>query len=187
MQLPAHLPQSINSISGLEMTHDLREDCAKQLDRTLSFFTRVETKASFLFAIDTSLLTLIALNLRQPDLGRWHVVVPGSLAVGLLLASLWYVYRCHFPKLDGGSGSLIYFAEISKRTEAAFATEWKAADSDVLMNAYLSQTWRNAQILTEKFNHVKTAFMLTGFSLLPWFAYLVATSIINSLPPVIRP
>lgn len=167
-------------------TKDVREISARQLDRVLTFFARVEAKASFLFAIDTGLLALIAVNLRLEDFGRWYVMVPGVLAVLLIVASLWFIYQCHFPKLDGGSGSLVYFAEIARRTEAKFITECEALDDAALTKDYLGQTWRNAQILTAKFAHVKTAFTLTGLALLPWFAFLVAASVINVQPPLLR-
>lgn len=163
-----------------------REFSAKHLDRVLAFFARVEAKASFLFAIDTTLLALIALNLRKADLHLWYVMVPGVVAVMLLVGSLWYIYQCHFPKLDGGSGSLVYFVEIAKRTETRFISDCEAATDDDLTKDYLGQTWRNAQILTAKFSHVKTAFTLTGGALIPWFAFLVATSITNAETPLLR-
>jgi hypothetical protein len=167
-------------------TKDIRDVSAKQLDRVLGFFARVEAKASFLFAINTTLLALIALNLRKSDLVLWYVMVPGLAAVLLLVVSLWFIYQCHFPKLDGGSGSLVYFAEIAKRTEAKFISECEGVDEKDLIKDYLGQTWRNAQILTAKFSHVKTAFTLTGLALLPWFAFLVATSITNAQAPLLR-
>jgi hypothetical protein len=163
-----------------------REFSAKHLDRVLGFFARVEAKASFLFAIDTTLLALIALNLRKSDLHLWYVMVPGVAAVLLLLCSLWYIYQCHFPKLDGGSGSLVYFAEIAKRTETRFISDCETLTEADLTKDYLGQTWRNAQILTAKFSHVKTAFTLTGGALIPWFAFLVATSITNAETPLLR-
>jgi hypothetical protein len=54
-----------------------KDDAERQLDRVLSFFPRVDAKASFLFALDTGLLALLALNLRQDDFRVWFLVVPG--------------------------------------------------------------------------------------------------------------
>ncbi|MDO8975874.1 Pycsar system effector family protein [Reyranella sp.] len=163
-----------------------RDFSAKHLDRVLGFFARVEAKASFLFAINTTLLALIALNLRKSDLSLWYVMVPGIAAVLLLVVSLWFIYQCHFPKLEGGSGSLVYFAEISKRTELGFVNECEAVSEEALIKDYLGQTWRNAQILTAKFGHVKAAFTMTGLALVPWFLFLVATSITNAETPLLR-
>lgn len=165
---------------------DARETGAKQLDRVLSFFARVEAKASFLFAIDTGLLALIAVNLRMTDFGLWLVMLPALIAVLLVIGSLWFIYQCHFPKLDGGGGSLIYFVEIAKRTEARFITECEGLDDAALTKDYLGQTWRNAQILATKFSHVKMAFTLTGLALLPWFLFLVAASVTGAQTPVLR-
>lgn len=167
-------------------TKDVREFGAKQLDRILGFFARVEAKASFLFAINTTLLALIALNLRQSDFHLWYVMVPGVGAVALIVGSLWFIYQCHFPRLDGGSESIIYFAEIAKRTEANFIARCEAVEETALTKDVLGQVWRNSEILTAKFGYVKKAFTLTGLALLPWFMFLVATSVTNAQTPLLK-
>ena len=45
----------------------LFDTASVQLDRVLGFFPRVESKASALFAVDTGMLALLALNLRMGD------------------------------------------------------------------------------------------------------------------------
>jgi hypothetical protein len=45
---------------------------AKQLDRILGFFPRVEAKASFVFAVDTGMLGFAVLNMRKEDFEHWY-------------------------------------------------------------------------------------------------------------------
>jgi hypothetical protein len=72
------------------------EVAAKHLDRILGFFSHVEAKASFLFAID-SLLGLIVTNVQRNDFVVWYYLVTLALAAVLFCASLYFVYRCIFP------------------------------------------------------------------------------------------
>jgi hypothetical protein len=72
------------------------EAASRQLDR-------VEAKASFVFAVDSTLLTLVGLNFRFSDIHNWVIVVPAIICIGLATASLVYVYRCSFPHLESVS------------------------------------------------------------------------------------
>ena len=70
-----------------------------QLSRVLDFFPRVDTKASGLFAVDSAILTIAALNVKPADLQLWYVGGPVVLTIIGLLASYFYLYRCNFPDL----------------------------------------------------------------------------------------
>ena len=164
----------------------VREASTKLLDRILGFFPRVEAKASFLFAIDTGLLALMALNFRLPDLTTWYIIAPAVIAVLLIAASLYFVYRCIFPDLKGGTSSLVYFQEIAKRTEANFVAEFTQQEAEAHNGDVLGQVWRNAEILSRKFADVKMAFILTGLALIPWFAFLVATAVTHAQAVLIK-
>lgn len=160
--------------------HVAQDFASKHLDRILGFFARVEAKASFLFAMDTGLLALLALNLRVGDIQIWYLVVPAALALALLLSSLYFVYRCTFPHLMGGSASLIYFREIARRTEAKFIDEFLAQNDEAHTRDMLGQVWRNAEILKLKFEAMKIAFVLTAVALIPWTVFLVAAALVHT-------
>jgi hypothetical protein len=103
------------------------EIASGQLDRVLGFFARVEAKASFVFAVDSTVLGLVAVNIQFGDLSNWLIVTPAAVCILLVGASLFYVYRCSFPSLTGGTNSLIYFREIAKRREAEFIEQFVPA------------------------------------------------------------
>jgi hypothetical protein len=165
---------------------DLAEFSCKQLDRILGFFPRAEAKASFLFAVNTSILGITALNLRPADFTIWHVMALAATTVGLGLASLFFLYRCSYPNLDGGERSLIYFREIAKLREAEFIDTFMKLEEEALARDCLGQVWRNSRILAVKFSALKVAFILTAIELLPWVAYLVATASLHAQLPTLR-
>ena len=152
----------------------------KQLDRVLGFFPRVETKVSFLFAMNSGLLAILALNLQIADFYRWYLIIPAIAAVLLLAASLYFVYRCTFPQLKGGANSLIYFREIAKKTEAGFITEVLAQDDEKYARELLGQVWRNSEILKIKYDAMKVAFILAALALIPWLLFLGGAALLHS-------
>jgi|SRR5579862_4912516 len=157
-----------------------KDTAEKQLDRVLGFLPRVDAKSSFLFAIDTGLLALLALNLTQDDFRYWFLILPAIIAVVLISASLYFVYRSSFPSLKGGTHSLIYFREIAGLTEAKFIDEFNAQNDDALSRDLLGQVWRNSEILKMKYDAVKVAYVLTAFSLIPWALFLALAAMIHS-------
>ena len=54
------------------------------------------------------------------DLKLWHVTVPGTAAA--LAPAMSYVFLCRakFPNVRGGAGSLVFFAEIQKRSKTGY-------------------------------------------------------------------
>ena len=158
---------------------DRHNAASGQLDRVLGFFARVEAKASFIFAVDSSILGLTALNFRPGDLTTWYIVLPATVTTLLIFASLFFVYRCSFPTLKGGSSSIVYFQEIAKRREAEYLEQFEQADEKSLTRDFAAQVWRNSEILSMKFRAIKIAFILTALALVPWFALLAASAIVH--------
>jgi hypothetical protein len=151
------------------MESELPPSVAKdQLGLVLSFFSRVDAKASVLLAVDTAMAGYLASHLPSPNsVPPWQLAVP-SLTYVLIGISYWNLYKEAFPNLVGGNLSLVYFREIAKRTEAKFIEEFTAQSESDYARDLLGQAWRNSEILVEKFNHVKRAFIFTALAVLPW-------------------
>jgi hypothetical protein len=162
------------------MPNSAKDAAEKQLDRVLSFFPRVEAKGSFLFALNTGLLALVALNLQIDDFRVWFLILPAIVVFLLTGVSLYFLYRCSFPWLKGGANSLIYFREIAKRTEAKFIDEFMAQSDDAHIRDLLGQAWRNSEILKMKFDAIKIAFILSAITLLPWTTFLALAAVVHS-------
>ena len=144
-----------------------------QLNRTLTFFSRVDSKASVVFGVNTGLLAVLATrNLPYSEL-RWEWI-PIGLTLLFLAVSFWQLYREAFPFLEGGQKSLLYFREISKRTEAKYIEAWRQLTDEDHLNDILGQTWRNSEILKQKFDHLKWAFYSLALAIAPWIVALAA-------------
>lgn len=161
------------------------EAATGQLDRVLDFFPRVESKAIFLFAIDTGLLGIIALNFRWGDVEECNIMLPVIIALGLIVASLYCVYRCIFPNLNGASSSLAFFSVVAKKTENAYIEEFLQQSEDQQTHDVLNQVWCNSRILDHKFQSIKNAFTLTALSLIPWFLFLIASATVHGQLPIL--
>lgn len=157
-----------------------------QLDRVLSFFPRVDTKAAGLFAVNAAILTIAAINVQAGDLKLWYVAIPGALMLVGLVMSYTFLYRCNFPDLKGGQGSLIYFAEIQKRTESVFLKDFDGVTEEAYLHDLLGQIWRNSQILCQKYTAIAWAIRSSLLTLLPFATFLVLTAITHSRFPVVH-
>ncbi len=157
---------------------DLGRLARKQLNLVMVFFARVDAKTSVLLGVDLAMLASLAAT--APKLELWEGrLLFAAIPLSLLAASLWHLYRASFPQLEGGRESLIYFREIASRTEGKFIEEYKKQRSTTYLNDVLSQVWRNSQILAQKFDHLRTAFLFMAWSLVPWLITL-ASSVVAS-------
>lgn len=157
-----------------------------QLGRVLCFFPRVEARISGLFAANTVLLAVAALNVEAGDLKQWFVGGPAALTLLALLGSYFFLYQANFPDRRGGHNSLVYFVEIQKRTENDFITDYLACDEERYGRDMLGQVWRNSQILCDKYIAVSRAIYCTSAALAPFLLFLVATAIVHSRVPLFK-
>ena len=141
---------------------------SEQLNRVLGFFPRVDGKASGLFAINSTMLGVLAARFDRADFEVWYTSLSASLTVAALIYSFSQLYRCAYPQLKGGSGSYVYFQSIATRTESNFVDDFtKLKDTDWLRDL-TAQIWRNSEILVTKYSALKHAFITTLIALIPW-------------------
>lgn len=154
-----------------------------QLDRVLGFFPRVDTKASFLMAVNLGLITILLLNVSIADLRSW-LVIPLALSVTLIVWSLWELYVCQFPRLRGRVDSIVYFRSIAALTQPDYEARFNAISNEDFLRDILDQIWRNSEILRLKYNSVEKAFRITAAGLVPWLLFLAGLAFTNSKMPV---
>jgi hypothetical protein len=174
---PAHAKEdAVHEHPASRSLQDERKEARDQLSLVLSFFSRVDAKASALLAIDTGMLAVLTSS--APPLATMSVlsyILAGGTAA-MLAGSLWFLYRVAFPSLDGGHQSLIYFREIARGTESNFIDAFTAQDEGLRIKDLLGQVWRNSSILTAKFDALKRAFILMALAIVPWGASLALFS-----------
>jgi len=149
----------------------LAEISKDQLNRVLGFFPRVDTVSSVVVGVDVGMLAILASNAPAIESFTWYMLF-ALIPLWMLLMSLWHLYQGSFPRLEGGWNSLIYFREIAQREEEAFITELTSLSEEKYVKELLSQVWRNSQILTQKFNRLRAAFVWLAIAVIPWIIAL---------------
>jgi hypothetical protein len=163
------------------------KDARDQLTLVLSFFPRVDGKLSTLLAIDTGMLA--ALSASVPSFSKvssWMAISP-IIAAALIVTSYIYLYKGAFPNVKGGQGSVIYIAEIAKRTETRFIEEYCKHTPESLRRDVLGQVWRNSEILTAKYHCLKVSFVCTALSAIPWALSLAIFALARANVHVVVP
>lgn len=150
-----------------------------QLDRLMTFFPRVDAKATYLFTLNLALLGLTAVNFPYRDPASAGGVV-GALAVMLTLISCISLYRAFIPTLKGSviRQSVLFFGAIADHTTADYTARLRGMTEDELLDDAACQIHRNAEILSQKFGHVQIASLISTFSAATFviFVALVAAS-----------
>jgi hypothetical protein len=148
-----------------------------QLNRVLAFFPRVDGKASGLFAINSTMIGVLAARLNATNLGYWYTILSLAVTVAALVYSLGQLYVCAYPRLKGGGGSYVYFQAIASRPESTFVDEFVKLDEDRWVRDLSAQIWRNSEILSAKYAALKHSFVTTLIALLPWSLAISLTGI----------
>ena len=139
------------------------------LGRQLRWIAAADSKASFVFAIDTAMLGLLAAV--APKSGAAWAVAPAifaSFAAAFGLATLLFLSIASFPRTKGPKSSLIYFAGIAQRD----GDQFEKAVSEISRESYATdlaaQCHRNAEIANRKFAWVQRSLVCLYLSVLPW-------------------
>ena len=139
------------------------------LARQLGWIAAADSKASFVFAIDTAMLGVLAAV--SPKTGSAWAVAPAifaAFAVAFGLATLSFLCFASFPRTKGPKYSLIYFGGIAQRD----AEQFRDAVSELSFESYTqdlsAQCHRNAEIASRKFTWVQRALVSLYLSVLPW-------------------
>lgn len=146
-----------------------------QLNRILTFFPRVDSRASMLFASNSAILGVLAARVKVEHLQNWHVYIPASLALVALAYSFANLYMCAFPNTKGGNGSNVFFGSIAQKTESTYVDAMRGLDESEWMRDLSAQIWRNSEILCLKYKYLKHSMSSTIFCLVPWAIFISLT------------
>jgi hypothetical protein len=147
-----------------------------QLDLVLSFFSRVETKLSVVLGIALAMSSVVFTKAAPLNTVPWAPAVALAAFVIFQALAMRELYLGSFPSLNGGHASLVYFREAAKMREADYTERFAALSKAALARDHLEQAWRNAKILTAKFDHLQRAYQWTAGSIIPWAIALVLLS-----------
>jgi len=168
--MKSHPPQGTEPTERAVATmHTDRKEARDQLALVLTFFSRVDAKASALLAIDTGMLAVLTSKAPALTAISMTAYVLAGLTAVMMGGSLFFLYRVAFPALEG-ERSLVYFRSIAGMSEKDFIHAFVAEEEDSRVRDLLGQVWRNSGILAAKFDALKRAFILMALAVLPWGA-----------------
>lgn len=148
---------------------DRIEFLERNLARQLTWIAAADSRSSFILAIDTGMLGLLA-AVSPKSASAWTVApaVFAAFAGALSLTSLIALSLASFPRTRGPKGSLIFFGGIAKLE----ASEYRTAACDLSTEAYIdelcAQCHRNAEIADLKFVWVRRSLLALYLSVMPW-------------------
>lgn len=144
------------------------ERAEKVLSFQLEWIKTADAKVPPLFAINISMLGIMAAL--SKSLSTWSVftAVVSSISSVALLLSMGCLALTMFPRLNGPKGSSIFFGGISKQAEVKFKESFNSQSDEAYLDDVLNQAYRNAEIATDKYGHIKLAFIFTFSSIPVW-------------------
>jgi len=156
-------------ISSTPMSIDDQLNIAeKNLEFLLDWIGRYDNKSSVILGIDTGMLGVLATF--APDKAFWDswMILFAFSSIILLLLSLLFVYLGNYPRLKGPSESLFYFGSICKKCLIQYQQGFSKRSKEECLNDLLEQCHRNSEIINQKFNYLKWAYLLLLLSVIPW-------------------
>ena len=148
---------------------DLVSFLEKNLARQISWISAADSKISFVFAIDTAMLGLLAAV--SPKAASSWAVAPAIFAAFAALcglASLAFLSLASFPRTKGPKSSLIFFGGIARRDVDQFRKAACEMSTESHFDDLCVQCHRNAEIAKRKFVWVQRALVALYLSVAPW-------------------
>ena len=145
----------------------------KNLARQIAWINAADSKISFVFAIDTVMIGLLA-AVSPKAAGGWTVApaIFAAFATVFGLASLIFLSLASFPRTKGPRSSLIFFGGIAQRDADQFRKAASEMSAEAHFNDLCAQCHRNAEIAERKFAWVQRALLALYLSVAPWFVAL---------------
>lgn len=144
------------------------EQAEKVLNRQLEWIKTADSKVAPLFAIDIAMLgVLSSLIASYSSWDKWTIGLT-VFSVAIIGLSIIFLALVVFPQTDGPKGSYIFFGDIAERNEADYISSFKTLSDDELIQDFISQAHRNAEIVSQKYKYIKYAFKCS-FNGLPFW------------------
>lgn len=146
------------------------------LERNLAWIAAAEAKVGVIVAIDTAMLGGLGAAFSAADgNGRTHWAWLFAIAALICLGSgLFCAAMAVLPRVTGPAKSLLFFGRVGPRAAAEYIEEFRQATDAVLLDDWVAQIHRNAEIACDKFAWVRKSMWWSFFSVVPWFPAIAA-------------
>lgn len=138
------------------------------LQRKLDWVGRHDSKTSFATGILIGMLGLLASASSKVMIWSFLDYLIFGITALLLSISLFFIYKCQYPKTNSSNTSLNYFGTIGEMKFDEFKRRTIQATDEEYLDDLLCQIHINSKILKLKFRYLKTSLILLGIAILPW-------------------
>lgn len=139
------------------------------LSRQLAWISAADSKGSFIFALDTAMLGILAAVIPKSGTA-WEIApaIVASFSAIFGLASVLFLCFSSFPRTDGPKKSLIFFGGIAQRDGKQFTEAVSLLNHESYLADLSTQCHRNAEIAHSKFIWIRRALISLYLSVVPW-------------------
>lgn len=138
------------------------------LERQLGWIAGAEIKVGLVITLDIAMLGSIAGTFSaSPTKTAWAYVMVISACCLAMIGLACAAYAVN-PRLDGPPRSMLYFGRVSAIAEPDYVEAFNRASLEQVLEDWLAQVHRNAQIATLKHRWVKRAIYSSFLSAPPW-------------------
>jgi hypothetical protein len=138
------------------------------LERIIGWIGAADSKIGAVFALDISMLGVLAALLPNPDSWSITAAIFSSLATIGLLSSLVFLSLSSFPRTTGPKSSLLFFGSIAAREVHSYLKEMKELSDVHYLDDLLKQCHRNAEIAQTKYYWIQRSLWAMYLSAAPW-------------------
>lgn len=140
----------------------------KNLERILSWISRLDNRFAVLLGIGSAMLGVFASI--APPFATWTCLTiwVALLFMILLIISFVFLYMANFPQTKGPSDSLLFFGSIAGYSLDDYRKKFITQGADAYLNDLLHQCHRNSEIVNQKFKRIKWAYRFLLTAILPW-------------------
>jgi Family of unknown function (DUF5706) len=144
------------------------------LERNLSWIAAAEVKVGVVVAIQIAMLggVATAFSIAVSKTSWAYGFTAGAVASSIIAMAC--AAAAVLPRLDGPKRSLLFFGRIKELTAADYRDQFLKATNAQLLDDWLEQIHRNAEIAHTKHVWVRKAMGWAFFSAIPWICAIGA-------------
>lgn len=138
------------------------------LERTLGWIAQAEIKIGIVATVDIAMLGGLAAAFSEAATKTCLIYTSSGLAAIFSTAGIACAAFSLLPRLNGPDQSLLFFGRVANVARTDYVARFKQSSDEDILNDWLDQIHRNAEIAKVKHFWVKKAIGLSFLGAIPW-------------------
>lgn len=148
------------------------------LERQLHFITQAEVKVAAVVTIDIAMLAGLFAAWESVDTHTDWVKLFSIACVAILAFAVFFSAMCLMPRIEGSKyTSILYFGDVAKMDSQAYVAAHKQMSQEQILQDWMHQVHRNAQIAKAKHDWVRKALIGSFLGGACWLAAIVILAV----------